>query len=303
MEAASLDFALAARGDPWWLAGPERCWARPGPAHYGHSTMIRAIAHPTDLTPGSIPAFEHALRLALLNRCEFTLIHVCEAGARDRWDSFPRVRETMARWGFLDPEARHRDVLPRTGVAVNKIEIDADNIVDGLAGFLLAQPIDLLVIASHGRAGFHALFNASIAAELAHVSMVTTLIFGPEARSFVDPDTGCHDRIKRVLVPVDHHPPLHSALRRLEALAEGLDVEFDYVHVGSRAPFVVGNKGRRPVRTLEGPVIETLLQEAEQADLIAMPMVGRQSFLDALRGSTTERIVREAIRPVLALPT
>jgi nucleotide-binding universal stress UspA family protein len=265
--------------------------------------MIGSIAHPTDLSPQSIPAFEHALRLALLNRCEFTLIHVCEAGARDRWDGFPKVRETMARWGFIDPDARHHDVLPRTGVAVNKVEIDAYNVVDGLAGFLLTQPTDLLVIASQGRAGIGALFDSSIAAELAHVSMVTTLIFGPQARSFVDPDTGSHDRIRKVLVPVDHHPPAHAALRRLETLAEGLDVEFDYVHVGSKAPLVVGNKGRGHVRTLEGPVIETLLLEAEQADLIAMPMVGPRGFLDALRGSTTERMVKEATRPVLALPT
>jgi nucleotide-binding universal stress UspA family protein len=267
------------------------------------ATMIGSIAHPTDLSPESLPAFEHALRLALLNRSELTLIHVCEAGERDRWDSFPKVRETMARWGFLGPEARHHDVLPQTGVAVRKVEIDSYDVVDGLAKFLLTQPTDLLVIASHGRAGINALFGASIAAELAHVSMVTTLIFGPEARSFVDPDTGSHERIKKVLVPVDHHPPPHSALRRLYALAEGLDVEFDYIHIGNKAPLVAGNKGRAQVRTLEGSVIETLLLEAEQADLIAMPMVGRRGFLDALRGSTTERVVKEAVRPVLALPT
>jgi nucleotide-binding universal stress UspA family protein len=264
--------------------------------------MISSIAHPTDLSFGSLPAFEHALRLALLNRCEFTMIHVCDAGERDLWDSFPKVRETMARWGFLDAGAHRHDVLPQTGVAVHKVEVDADDVVDGLAKFLEGHPTDLLVLASHGRAGLGSLFHASIAAELAHVSMVTTLIFGPEARAFVDPDTGSHDGIKKVMVALDHHPPMHAALRRLDALAEGLDVQFDYVHVGSRAPLVVGNGGRGHVRTLQGPVVETLLAEAEQADLIAMPMVGRKGFLDALRGSTTERIVKEATRPVLALP-
>jgi nucleotide-binding universal stress UspA family protein len=265
--------------------------------------MIRSIAHPTDLSPEGLPAFEHALRLALLNRSDFTVIHVRELGEGAQWDSFPQVRETMARWRFIDPDAHRRDVLPRTGVSVHKVEIAADDVVNGLAKFFQNHSTDLLVMTSHGRAGFNALFNASMAAKLAHVSMLATLIFGPRARSFVDPETGSHEGIKTVLVAVDHDPPAHAALHRLDALAEGLNVQFDYVHVGSEAPVLVGNKGRRHVRTLQGPVVETLLAEAESADLVVMPMVGRRSLVDALRGSTTERVVREATRPVLAVPT
>lgn len=265
--------------------------------------MIRSIAHPTDLSLESQQAFEHALRLALLNKSELTLIHVREPGQGEGWDSFPRVRETMARWHFLGPEAHRHDVLPQTGVAVRKVEFDANDVVGGLSDYLQTQSIDLLVMASQGRAGFDALFNASMTAEIAHVTMLNTLIFGPGARSFVDPDTGSHSRIRTVLVPVDHQPPAHSALRRIDSLAEGLDVQFDYIHVGTEAPPLLGETGRRPVRTLQGPVVETILAEAENADLIAMPMVGRKSLLDALRGSTTERIVREANRPVLAVPT
>ena len=265
--------------------------------------MIRSIAHPTDLSPESLPAFEHALRLALLNKSELVLVHVREPGEGEGWDSFPRVRETMARWHFLDPAAHRHDVRAQTGVSVRKVEFDAEDVVDGLFDFLRRQPTDLLVMASHGRAGFDALFNASMTTELAHITMLNTLIFGPDARSFVDSNTGSHDRIRTVLVPVDHDPPAHGALRRIDALAEGLNVQFDYVHVGTQAPVLLGEAGRRPVRTLQGPVVETIWAEAENADLIAMPMVGRKSLLDALRGSTTERIVREANRPVLAVPT
>jgi len=56
------------------------------------------------------------------------------------------------------------------------------------------------------------------------------------------------------------------------------------------------------VRLLEGPVIDTLLAEAEAADLVAMPMVGAQGLVDALKGSTTERVMREVTCPVLAIP-
>jgi nucleotide-binding universal stress UspA family protein len=265
--------------------------------------MIRSIVHPTDLSPEGLPAFEHALRLALLNRSEFTIVHVHEPKQHGRWDSFPGVRETMTRWGFLEPGTEQEEVLSKTGVAVTKAAIGGDDVVDGLTRFLRSRSPDLLVMTSHGRAGLDALFSASVAAEVAHESMLTTLIFGPEARPFIDSETGSYQRLKSVLVPVDHHPAPHAAIHHLDEMAEGLDLRFDYVHVGDEAPTLLnGADGPRLVRKLQGPVVETLLAEAERADLIAMPMVGRHGFLDALRGSMTERIVREATCPVLALP-
>jgi nucleotide-binding universal stress UspA family protein len=40
----------------------------------------------------------------------------------------------------------------------------------------------------------------------------------------------------------------------------------------------------------------------QQANLIAMPTAGHHGFLDAVRGSTTERVLRHAPCPVLAVP-
>lgn len=264
--------------------------------------MFATIAHPTNLSPEGMMAFEHALRLALLNRSEFKIVHVAEPGAPAQWDGFPAVRETLVRWGFLQPHADQHDVLEKTGVAVGKVRIESEDILGGLTDFLIEHPADLLVMASQGRAGLDALFHPSVSAKLAHLTLMNTLIFGPRARGFVDPATGAHGQIKRVLVAVDHSPVAETALRTLDILAYGLGVEFDYVHVGDAAPILFDDGKPRHVRTLEGPVVETLLAEAEHADLIALPMIGRKTLLDAVRGSTTERIVREASRPVLALP-
>jgi nucleotide-binding universal stress UspA family protein len=38
------------------------------------------------------------------------------------------------------------------------------------------------------------------------------------------------------------------------------------------------------------------------ADVVAMPTAGHHGILDALRGSTTERVLRHAGCPVLAMP-
>ena len=54
----------------------------------------------------------------------------------------------------------------------------------------------------------------------------------------------------------------------------------------------------------EGPVVETIVSVAEEIDanIIVMPTAGHHGLLDALRGSVTERVLREAPCPVLAVP-
>jgi nucleotide-binding universal stress UspA family protein len=51
-------------------------------------------------------------------------------------------------------------------------------------------------------------------------------------------------------------------------------------------------------------VVDTIVATADQldVDLIVMATEGRHGFLDALRGSTTEAVLRRAGRPLLAVP-
>jgi hypothetical protein len=51
-------------------------------------------------------------------------------------------------------------------------------------------------------------------------------------------------------------------------------------------------------------VEDVILEAAEEgkADLIVMSTQGHHGFLDAIRGSTAERVVRNAKCPVLVLP-
>jgi nucleotide-binding universal stress UspA family protein len=50
-------------------------------------------------------------------------------------------------------------------------------------------------------------------------------------------------------------------------------------------------------------VVQAIVDSAIEfeADIIAMPTAGHHGVLDALRGSTTERVIRHAPCPVLAL--
>jgi nucleotide-binding universal stress UspA family protein len=55
---------------------------------------------------------------------------------------------------------------------------------------------------------------------------------------------------------------------------------------------------------VQGDVLDRIVQEEREwsPDLIALTTQGHVGFLDALRGSTTERVVRGARCPVLAIP-
>jgi nucleotide-binding universal stress UspA family protein len=113
-----------------------------------------------------------------------------------------------------------------------------------------------------------------------------------------------------VLVPVDHWPAPARAIdsvRRLGRMLTGHDVAIDLLHVGSRAPVVRNAEpmGRRlPVIIRYGNIVRSILDSAFEfdVDLIAMPTAGHHGIFDALRGSTTERVLRHAPCPVYAVP-
>ncbi|MEY2562745.1 MAG: hypothetical protein QOH88_938 [Verrucomicrobiota bacterium] len=79
------------------------------------------------------------------------------------------------------------------------------------------------------------------------------------------------------------------------------------LHVGEKELAVetprVAGWGWRQVRK-SGNAVDVILETAqkEETDLIVMSTDGRNGFLDALRGSHSERVLRQAPCPLLAIP-
>ena len=99
-----------------------------------------------------------------------------------------------------------------------------------------------------------------------------------------------------------------SAIRAAE-LADGDPVEIVVLHVGDSgsAPAIELPESPRCTwkhESREGAVVEQILAAAErhESDLIAMTTEGRHGILDALRGSVTQQVVRDARCPLLAVP-
>ena len=271
---------------------------------------IRSILHPTDFSETSAAAFAHALRIALNAKARLTLLHVADKPKADEWGSFPHVRQTLADWGLLDQHASIEAIEQRLGIVIRKAEMAPQSPLDGIRHFLRQHPADLIVLSTEGRQGVARWLTSSVAEEVARAVRVPSLFVPAKARGFVDLRRG-EAHLRHVLIPIDHAPKPAAAIGNIMTFAHlvaGINAEERLLYVGEGPPPQVQHH-REPNRPLpvamrKGDPVETILDVANDwpADLIGMPTAGHHGFLDALRGSTTERVLRQAPCPVLAVP-
>ncbi len=275
------------------------------------------IVHPTDFSVGGEVAFAHALRVALAVRGHFYLVHAerLETGEEADWAAFPGVRSTLTRWGLLGADAAPADVESKLGLRVTKSDIPDENPTQAILRFTERHRSDLLVLATYAREGGIArLLQGSIAETLARRAGMPTLFVPVGASGFVDPATGA-PALRNILLPVDAAtPPAHAARLALR-LADVLGKDgtgaarLHVLHVGdpSEAPEVsvdARHAQRLLRRQAEGSVVPRVVEAAAEveAELIVMPTRGRDGLLDAVLGSTTEQVLRQAGRALLAVP-
>jgi nucleotide-binding universal stress UspA family protein len=268
------------------------------------------IVHPTDLRAASEGAFNHALKLALAGRSGLTMVHVHSYAVEEApdLDSFPRVRETLTRWGLLPPGAPQTEVSEKLGLLVSKAEVLALNAEGALAKMLRDRHAAMMVLGTRGLTGLQRLFERSFSEKLSRVAKIPALFVPDAAEGFVDARDGAV-RLKNVLIPVAEDPDASGAMQAAIGMADLLqqDSAFHLLHVGrpgDSPPLQLDAARRQSEIVRQGPVVETIVRVADeiQADLIVMSTAGHKGFLDALRGSTTEGVLRSAQRPLLAVP-
>ncbi|HTF35864.1 MAG TPA: universal stress protein [Myxococcota bacterium] len=270
---------------------------------------IDHVLHPTDFSPASDLAFVHALAIALRARAALTILHIDREAHPAAWNEFPAIRATLERWGLL-PQGSPRNAVPKLGIQVEKVAIRDADPVRGILAFLDQNPAQLAVLATHGRDGMPRWLHAAVAEPVARESGIMTLFVGQSARGFVSPDDGSIS-LAHVLLPADREPPPNAAASVARGLARafGAHPRFTLLHVGDPEDMPAVRLGpaeeaawERVVR--RGPVVDEILQIAAglPADLIVMTTRRRSGFLGALRGSTTERVVRHAPCPMLEIP-
>lgn len=268
------------------------------------------IFYPSDFSPESEGAFAHALKLALLAQAELSILHVTPQPEEGHWLDFPGVRRTLERWGILPAGSTQEDVV-EMGMNVAKILRVHPDPVQAIVDYLAQHPTNLVVLATHQREGLARWMHKAVAEPIARQAGELTLFVPNGVAGFVSLETGAL-MLRRIVIPVDTVPRPQPAVNAAFGLASALGctgASFTLVHVGDKEEMPPVQLPERAGWTCEqtlrpGEVVEQILQVAAErsADLIVMTTQGHHGFLDALRGSTTERVLRGAQCPLLAVP-
>lgn len=271
---------------------------------------FRLIFHPTDFSASDRAAFAHAVKLACLVQGELTMMHVDPTVERKDFEDFPRIRPLLARWGIL-PEGSAKEDVRKLGVQIKRIRAVADDATGAILQQLTAHPTELLVLSTHQREGLARLTHHAVAEPLSRGSHARTLFVPTGVEGFVSAETG-RTNLTRVLIPLAHKPHPQPAIDLAASLASTLDSEkvlFELVHIGKEANPPKITHPERPGWTwntlvAKGDPVEWILAAGADfdVDLIVMTTEGHTSLFDLLRGSTTERVVRGARCPLLAIP-
>ena len=251
-------------------------------------------------------AFAHALAIALLTKSDLSILHAGRGNGGD-WAQSPGVRKTLEHWQVLAPGSPRSAVFEKLGVRITKVNTQG-NPVRASLDHIDEQKPDLVVLATRGRHGLPPWLKPSMAQAIARRTNAMTLFAPRGCRGIVSIDGEIH--LRRILLPVDHEPDpqeaVIGAVRTAEAFGDDV-VEVVMLRVNSdvlpqfnrpESHACVWKELRR-----EGDVATAILSVAqEEVDLIIMATEGRRGIVDALRGSVTDRVVRGAPCPVLAVP-
>lgn len=281
--------------------------------HTNRSTSVSLLSvfHPTDFSKASEVAFCHALKLSVITGAKLSILHVTQNREDVRFLEFPEVRHTLERWRVLPKGSSREDVVKKAGILVEKIIKVEEDTVSSILHFLQQNPTDLIVLATHRSREPIGWLKRSVAIPIAIGSGEMTLFVPEGIEGFVSYRDGGVS-LRRVLVPIDSHPNPQLAVNAASAIASAFGSRnclFLLVYIGEPEHMPVVNtpkrEGWRWKRIVhQGDVVKGILNLEREcsADLIVMTTHGHEGFLDALRGSTTERVLRGAGCPLLVIP-
>jgi nucleotide-binding universal stress UspA family protein len=303
---------------------------------------IKQILCPIDLSDTSRHALEHAFAFARWYRARVTVLHVLDAplplapptgvmpptGVPVDVSALPLLRpedvtEDVRRFTSsthgADPSVA--DFVVVEGSPVREIVRQADD-----------SRTDLLVMGTHGRSGFEALFLGSVTEKVLRSTHVPVLTVPPaveRVESVV---------YKTILCPIEFSDPSTRALEYALTLAEETGARVILLHVveqmvdapqaGELSPFsleqyrqqleedaqvrlrsAVPDEARvwctPEERVLSGKAYRVILDIAQQerVEVVVMGVHGKGALNRRLFGSTTHHVIREARCPVLTLRT
>ena len=270
---------------------------------------LESIFHPSDFSEASEVAFVHALKIALVTGAKLTMLHV-EASPAAEWQDFPGVRDTLERWGLI-PKGSPKSAVGRLGIKAAKVLRLSKDPVRACLGFLEENPTNLIVLAVRQHEGRMRWLEKSVGGPIARRAGQMTLFTPHGVEGFVSRQDGSIS-LQNILIPVTIKPRPQPSVEAAVRLIRNLQLPAGIVtllHVGPIAEMPSLKLPKDTCWTWNrvakvGEPADIILQTAAElrTDLIIMATDGPDGFLDALRGTTSERVLRKARCPVANLP-
>jgi Universal stress protein family len=213
--------------------------------------------------------------------------------------------------GSSSPKGSPKSSVGQLGIDVSKVIASSKDPVKACLGFLEKHPGDLIVLAVHQHKGRMRWLEKSVGKPIARGAGQMTLFIPHGVEGFISRKDGSIS-LRNIVIPVTSKPRPQPSLEGAARLIRNLELPAGTVtllHVGPAAEMPSmrlpddtkwsWNRMAKP-----GEPADTILQTAMElrADLIVMTTDGPGGFLDGLRGTTSERVLRKAPCPVANLP-
>jgi nucleotide-binding universal stress UspA family protein len=289
--------------------------------------VIERILVPTDFSEHSALALRHACELARLCGAELRLLtsaYLSPVWVAERAAPIPEeYRQAVRKQAEHDLEVLAR-TLRELGLRVSS-SVSSDHPVSAIRSLAESWPADLIAMGTHGRTGIsHALLGSTAERTVRSAACAVLTVRG---------DAGEPRPIRRILAATDFSVDANHALVWAVELARRSEARISLVHALA-GPVALGEE-ELPLESVRAaqwaaeqaahsrlerlvaqhpevagdPVLEPgkpwrVICDASrrlEADLIVLGSRGRSGLGPLLLGSTAERVVRHAPRPVVVL--
>lgn len=272
-----------------------------------NSKTIKSVFFPTDFSEEGNAALLHALHFSEILKTPLTVFH---AGNKEKTESQRVITENLIKLGLLYKDEPPDQVLTRLNLQIINAPHDDDGPLQTILNHLRQIPDSLLILPTEGREGLPRWLHPSLAEKIAEESKLPA-VFIPEKCNQSLKQTNNQIKYGNILIPIDHKPDpqisihfacwfagLSNEINKIILFHAGQIADIPWVELPKASGYVF-HKIHEP-----GDPVDNIIQTVEeyQVDLIVMATAGKQGFMDALTGSVTEKVIRHASCPVIAVP-
>lgn len=282
--------------------------------------MYDRILFPTDGSDGATAVLDHVLDVAATHSATLHVLYVADTTHQ----SATRVGGTVV--DALEREGEQLVEETAKRAAERDVPTVTDVLQGGVSGTITAyaeeHDIDIVAMPTHGRTGLERMLLGSVTERVLRSATVPVLVFPPDAEPTSYP-------YRSVLVPTDGSECASVALDHVAGTVQSEETAVHVLSVVDIASLGIDVRSQLQVDALEkraqqvvdsarssiaastigavehGPsVYEAILSYVDDhgVDLVVMGTHGRTGVNRYLLGSVTEKVVRTAPVPVLAVP-